>query len=225
MSELTRPARTNGQLTLTRGHLYAFGAMSLTLAILAFFVGLQVGRGPAVPTQGPVVRALLDDEARTGDLETLLMRVESARAPDGLVFPRELPKSAPPLPPVPVEGEVPVEAAPLPPVDPVAAPDAAPQGEATLAPAVVAPSTSDGVPTHGWAIQVAVRNDAADADRLVATLREAKLDAYRVEALVDGRSEHRVRIGGYATEAAATAALPEVRGRAGASTATVAHAP
>lgn len=222
MSELPRPARTNGQLTLTRGHLYAFGAMALTLAILAFFVGLQVGRGPVAPAQGPVVRALLDEEARTGDLETLLMRVESSRAPEGLVFPRELPTSAPPLPPLPAEGEEPV--AP-PPVDPVVAPDAAPEGEATLAPSVAAPSTSDAVPTHGWAIQVAVRADAADADRLVATLREAELDAYRVEALVDGRSEHRVRVGGYATEAAATAALPEVRGRAGASTATVAHAP
>lgn len=92
-------------------------------------------------------------------------------------------------------------------------------------PAPVVPGVSDGAPTSGWAIQVAARADETDAQRLVETLRQAGLQAYRVVALVDGKPEQRVRIGGYSTEAAARAALTEVQARSGSAEATVVTAP
>lgn len=221
--------RTNGTLPITRAHLFALGAMSLTMAVLSFFIGLKLGQHDAPPSEGPVVKALLDEEARTGNLEALLMKVEAAQAQERLVFPEELAKSAPPLPPLPdpdappVDPTAVVEAAPKP--DPIVQPEVAPVSHAELAGDKRPSSASDEVPKSGWAIQVADRADAQDAERLVATLRTAGLAAYRVEALVDGHPEHRVRVGGYSSQDAAKAALVEVGGRAGASDASVVHAP
>lgn len=91
--------------------------------------------------------------------------------------------------------------------------------------ALVVPSASDGVPTSGFAIEVFVRPDETDAQRLVDTLRAAGLAAYRVAAMVDGKAEHRVKVGGYASEEAAKAALAEVQARAGAPEASVGPVP
>lgn len=223
MPELPRPPRATGQLPLTKAHLFAMGALSLAMSALTFFIGLQLGRGTTPTEEAPQVVALLDEEARTGDLETLLMRVEASRPAETLVFPEVLPKSAPPLPPLPQEGEEPPPAPPPP--DPVVMPADPPTGTAELPPGAGTPAASDGVPTTGWSIQVGTRADPTEARQVVETLRAAGLDAYHVSALVDGRAEHRVRVGGYASESAATAALPEIRGRAGTSTATVTHAP
>lgn len=216
----------NGALPITRAHLLALGAMSLTMAVLSFFIGLTLGQHAAPPTEGPVVKALLDEEARTGNLEALLMRVEAAQAQERLVFPEELAKSAPPLPPLPdPDAEAPEVAPVLPPVDPIVQPSAPPISHAELAGAPREVATSDEVPASGWAIQVGEREDVADAERLVVTLRTAGLAAYHVEALVDGHARHRVRVGGYASQEAAKAALIEVGGRAGATDATITQAP
>jgi cell division septation protein DedD len=165
----------------------------LSLAVLAFFVGMQVGKTQAPPAPAaPPVAPLVSDEARTGDLEVLLARVEQAgNRHDPLAFPGELPKTD--VPPPPVDPAAPPVEAP-PPVDPF--PDAPREGSATVAAGASASVAVDGVPAGGWAIQVASRDTEADAQALVETLRAAGLAAYRVVALVDGKSAWRVRVRG-----------------------------
>jgi cell division septation protein DedD len=219
--DASRP-RADRQLQLTRNHLFALGAVSLSLAVLAFFVGMQVGKTQAPPAPAlPPVAPLVGEEARTGDLEVLLAKVEQANKPnDPLAFPGELPKTD--APPAPVDPTAAVVEAP-PPVDPF--PDAPREGSATVAAGMSASAVVDGVPSGGWAIQVGTRDVEADAQALVETLRAAGLDAYRVVALVDGKPTWRVRVGGYASKDGTTAALAEVSGRAGAGDATVTPAP
>lgn len=222
--------RTNGTLPITRAHLFALGAMSLTMAVLSFFIGLKLGQHDVPMSEGPVVKALLDEEARTGNLEALLMRVEATQTQERLVFPEELTKSAPPLPPLPdpdapaADPTLVVAAAP-PAAPPIVQPDSPPVSHAELAGGERVIAASEAVPTTGWAIQVGERAQEQEAERLVATLRTAGLEAYHVEVLVDGTPTHRVRVGGYGSQEAAKAALVEVSGRAGAPDATVIKAP
>jgi cell division septation protein DedD len=220
--DASRP-QPDRQLQLTRNHLFALGAVSLSLAVLAFFVGMQVGKTRAPPVSStPPVAPLVSEEARTGNLEVLLAKVEQAGSkPDPLAFPGELPKTD--APPAPVDPLAPPAVAPATPADPF--PDGAREGAATIPAGPSAVSTADGVPAGGWAIQVHTRGDAADAQALVETIRAAGLPAYRVEALVEGRSTWRVRVGGFASKEAATSALGEVSGRAGSADAAVTPAP
>lgn len=179
------PPRPDRPLAITRAHLFALAALSIAMAVLAFFVGVQLGRREAVVEPAPAgttaIAPLVGEDVRSGDLEVLLTRVEAAQGAS-LTFPSVLPRS-----------ELPV--------------------------------ASDGVPTDGWAIEVASRRTAGEAQQLVETLRAADLAAYRLAVLVDGKPEHRVRIGGYGSEASAVAAIPEVKSRAGADHASVAPAP
>ncbi len=176
------PPRPDRALALSRAHLFALAALALSMSVLTFFIGVQLGRKdvPAAPVAAQ--KPLIPDEVRSGDLEVLLTRVEQARGDPSLLFPADLPRSE-------------------------------------------LPSSSDNVPHTGYAIGVAVEPTAADAQRVVDTLRAAGLAAYRVAALVDGVPEHRVKVGGYATEESAVAAIPEVKSRAGTDHATVAAAP
>lgn len=225
------PARPNGPLAVTKGHLYALGALSFAMSALTFFIGLQMGRGGASPAQAPVVSALLDEEARTGKLETLLMRVEATHSEAKLIFPTELPKSAPPMAPLvepdPAGALVDAAAAAEPVVPPpsILPPAPAPEGSANLASTRPGPSASDALPDGGWAVQVATRENVDEAERLVQTLRATGLAAYRLEALVEGKPEHRIRVSGYSSQDAATAALSDVRTLAGVNSATVTKAP
>jgi len=181
------PPRPDRPLAITRGHLFALAALSIAMAVLAFFIGVQLGRrqvdvAPAPGASGAAaVAPLVGEDVRSGDLEVLLTRVEATQGVS-LSFPTALPRS-----------ELPV--------------------------------TSDGVPSRGWSIEIGSRRTADDAQQLVDTLRAADLPAYRLAVLVDGKPEHRVRIGGYASEEHAVAAIPEVKSRAGADRATVAPAP
>ncbi len=176
------PPRPDRALAMSRAHLFALAALAMSMSVLTFFIGVQLGRKevPAAPTaaQAPLIR----DDVRSGDLEVLLTRVEQARGDPTLTFPGDLPRSE-------------------------------------------LPSSSDAVPHSGYAIEVAAEPTAADAQRLVETLRAAGLAAYRVAALVDGRPEHRVKVGGYTTEESAVAAIPEVKSRAGTEHASVSAAP
>lgn len=169
------------QLSLTRGHLFALGVLSVALASLTFFIGVEVGRQDVPDAPPPAQAGLVAEDVKSGDLEVLLAKVDEHRDAS-LGFPHEL-----------------------------------------VAPVIA--STSDAVPTSGFAIQVAEGDDVARAQRLVETLRAANMPAYRVAAIVDGKTLHRVRIGGYSSEAAATAARGEIAGRAGAAEASVVAAP
>ncbi len=221
MQDSPRPRATN-QLPLTRNHLYAMGALSLALALLAFFVGFSLGRGKAAAPPPAPASTFVPEEVRTGDLEVLLAKVEQANAGDAaLGFPAELPRTEPPPPPVDPTAP-PVE--PTPPPNPFPA-ESRPGTAALGGPPVATPTVDEGVPTSGWAVEVAEHTSEADASRYVETLRAAGLEAYRVVALVGGKTVWRVRIGGYSSKDAATAAVPAVASKAGASSATVTPAP
>lgn len=215
------------QVPLSRNHLYALGALSLALAVLAFFVGFQAGRGQVRAPAAPAVARFVSDEVASGDLEVLLARVEQATVGDApLDFPSELPRTEVPVaaPPPVGDGEIVAEVVKPPPVNPF--PTEARPGSASLvadAPKV-APSRGD-IPTTGWSIQVGEQAAEADADRQVATLQAAGLPAYKVVALMDGAAVWRIRIGGFASKDNATASLASVSSKAGAANATVTRAP
>ena len=221
--------RANHQLPLTRNHLYALGALALSSAVLAFFVGFSLGRaGGTVGAEPVVMTRLVTEEARTGDLEVLLARVEESSGTEMTMgFPAELPRTeVPPPPPVPLaEGET------APPVEPVSAPPApfpaeSRPGAASLgATAGVAPDATGNIPTTGWSIQVSEHASEADALQEVASLSAADMPAYSVVALVEGKVRWRVRIGGYANKDAANAAIPAVVAKAGVPSASATMAP
>lgn len=233
MKDSMRPAGPHKagatNLPLTRNHLYALGALSLALALLSFFVGFQTGRGQVIASPTPTVTRFVPNEVATGDLEVLLARVEQATVGDTtLGFPAELPRTdVPPVVVAPVlgEGGVLVEP-PVPPPEPNPFPVEARPGGASLAPGEpeVVPSTTD-LPTSPWAIQVGEQAVESDADRHVETLQAAGLAAYKVVALVGGKTMWRVRIGGYSSKDAATAALSGVSSKAGVAEPTVTRAP
>lgn len=219
-------ARSDRELVLTRGHLFALGALSLALAVLAFFVGLQLGRNEAPVAAVALADPLVREEVRSGDLEVLLGRVEAASRPAAaLTFPAELPRTeAPPVAPDPAE---PIEAvaAVAPPPDPFPGDPPRP-GSAAIEGVDGAPALpAQEIPKGAWAVQVASRPDEADAAVLVDTLRAAGLAAYRVPALVDGVALWRVRVGGYASKDSAAANLSEVAARSGSTEAVVTQAP
>lgn len=168
-------------IQLSRGHLFALGAMSVALAVLTFFLGYTVAerRRPANELP-PELEPLTAEEVRAGTLESLLARVSDQQRAD-LAFPGELEQA----------GNV----------------------------------SEGGVPTGGWAIQVAEYPDADSAERLVAELRAAELPAYRAAALVDGHKVQRVRVSGYGTRDAALRELESVATRSGAAAPAVVPAP
>jgi hypothetical protein len=174
----------DNQIQLSRGHLFALGAMSVALAALSFFLGFTVAeRVRAVPGgSAPAgVAPLVSAEVREGTLETLLARV-ATQEPQDLAFPGEL-------------------------------------GSASLN------VSEDGVPTGGWAIQLAEHPDAAGADAQVAQLRAAGVQAYRVAGRVDGKRVERVRVAGYGSREAALAEMESVGTRLGSAAPSVVPAP
>lgn len=82
-------------IPLTRGHLYALGAMSMALGFLAFFVGLAVGqRAPETPPAEARILPLVAAEVESGSLEALLARVSEVQGA-ALSFPSELGATGP----------------------------------------------------------------------------------------------------------------------------------
>jgi cell division septation protein DedD len=190
-------SRAHRQIWITRSHLVALGLATCCIALLAFLVGLQVGRTQAaaaeVVAEAPL--PLTPDVSKEKALEALLREVEVARSSVGpavgsgpnhaeLTFPELL---------------EPVEPALTLPQDTVAEPTrsavAAPPGDAPAAPTPAA--EPEAAPTSGWSVQIASHPSAAEADAMLEDLKAAGHDAYRVAALVDGQTWYRVRIGGF----------------------------
>lgn len=202
MAEHTR-SRAQPQIWITRSHLMALGVATCCIALLAFLVGLQVGRSQAASAEvlADAPLPLTPDADHEESLEALLREVEYARSavgPGGV-----LASDAPPDLSFPGLLE---------PVDPVLSlPKQASAGVgATLvvgdpetAPAAPAAPAAVERPGGGWAVQIASYPTAEEADASVAALAEAGHKAYRVAALVDGQTWFRVRIGGFQTKAAA----------------------
>jgi cell division septation protein DedD len=187
------PPRVRGEdsIWLTRAQLTALGIMSISTAILAFFIGLELGQRkvpePVVITQEI---GLIPAEVESDALVELLEKVEQAAAkaaPEAgvLSFPTALTEPtvsvALPAPPAPGEGEellvAPGEAAAAPPREEI-------------------PSA----PSAGYALQIATVESAEEATALVEGAVTAGLKAFSVAALDGGKTQWHVRVGPYADE-------------------------
>jgi DedD protein len=185
------------EIWITKGHLAALGTATLAIALLAFFVGVQVGRNQAETPALADNPTILPDLDREDALEALLREVESAQAAaPPLAFPETLTEgNAPEVPEAPEEEEVPTDIRPAP--------------EATQTPPPDPPKSAP-VPASGWAVQIASYESASDADARVAKLQERDLKAYRVAALIRGQNWYRVKVGPYSSKDAAADARTEL---------------
>ena len=209
-------SRSSRQIWITKGHLAALGVTTFFIAVLAFLVGLQIGKKTsytgekeALASASPV--PLVPDASEEAALEALLREVEFAQAtmsptgelsmePEGLAFADAL-------------SEDPTRLG----TDMAAIDDS----ETTVSPSAgleiepPPPITNEDAkpPTSGWAVQVAAYPLVTEADAKVEALRNQDLAAYRVAAVVDGKNWYRVRIGGFESEKDAYTALKELRVR------------
>ena len=185
------------EIWITRGHLAALGAATLAIALLAFFVGVQVGRSQADAPTLADASTVLPDPNREDALEALLREVESAQAAaPPLAFPETLNDGEPPpVPPAPDSEAVPTEVRPAP--------------EATQTPPPDPPKSAP-VPSSGWSVQIASYESATDADARVSKLQERELKAYRVAALIRGQNWYRVKVGPYPDKDAAAKARTDL---------------
>ena len=185
------------EIWITKGHLAALGTATLAIALLAFFVGIQVGRSQVETPITESGDSLLPNPQREDALEALLREVESAQAAaPPLAFPETLSEGTPPEAPEPPEEEpVETEVRPAPEVKQEPPPD---------------PPKSAPAPKSGWSVQIASYENAADADARVAKLQERKLKAYRVAALIRGKNWYRVKVGSYPTKDAAAKARTDL---------------
>ena len=244
--------------SVTRIQLYGMVA----LALLIWFASFQLGRyfehvfvldtpacedaeatagatSPAAPGAPAVVpvQPILPDEARTGQLEALLARVElrdKAGASDAGDLRRAL--EAKPIPLgvgpdgvmiEPERGVYNMKILPATPPPPDPFPDAPRTAGGSIASGqgVAAPASLGKVPGDGWAVEVGSTPTEAEARTRVEALTEAGLSAYALPSLVASQVSWRVRVGGFPDKDAAGGALASVRARAGAGSATVVHAP
>ena len=221
-------SKNSRQIWITRSHLAALGVTTFLIATLAFLVGMQLGQtnngtAPDDTLASNSPTPLVPDAAEEEALEALLREVEYAQStlaptgelvtePAGLDFPVALEEDASRLgTDIVIGNAIETTVEPGPNVN-IETPDPT---------AVDAPSA----PSSGWAVQVAAYPNANEADTQVTGLVAMDIPAYRVAALVDGRTWYRVRIGGYETEEQALVGRNELRVRLGQPELLIASAP
>jgi cell division septation protein DedD len=197
------------QFWITTPQLAALGVISLSLAALAFFLGLMVGRGQStVGTEAGAENSalplgLISSEMEADSITELLARVEQAAAEHmPLEFPQALTEEE-------LQVRLPVEA---PPEEAPVAIVAADEGSQPERPDPLPSAEEDasGPPTEGWAVQVASFPRSVEAEDRLSALRAAGHSAYLVHALVKGQTWYRVRIGPYASPADAAEAKKQL---------------
>ncbi len=209
MPELSR-VRPESEAALTRSRLWVLVGVSVCMSITTFILGFQVGRQDVPAAAMPPRDALISEEVRTGNLEVLLQKVSATEKEAHLDFPAELAVSpAPAVEPLLGPDGLPLPVEPPAPVAPVLVAGPPKEGAATVQ-ALGGTDLLGVAPTSGFAVQVAV-TDTEHARAVMAQLADQGVDAYAVDAIVDGQPERRVRVGGYASEAAAAAAMPDLQ--------------
>ena len=189
------------EIWITRGHLVALGTATFFIALLAFFIGIQVGHSQSEAPEVSDQAALLPDANRQDALEALLREGEAAEAnATPMAFNQTLTQDNAPPPPVEAEAEETTHTE-VPASTPPSAPPAAP-ADAPL-------------PQSGWSIQVASYDTIKDADSRVKQLKSQGLKGYRVGALIRGKKWYRVRVGSYPNKAAAETARQRLLGSLG----------
>lgn len=186
---------------LSRGHVAALGLGTFFFGVLAFLVGLQLGRtGTAEAPQALAAPAgftpAIDDIT---ELDQLLREVELARSA---------------LPPQVATDELPLRfpsALTAGPEPTVPSAESQPDGETTAAApgdeGPARPANPPALPGSGWSVQVATTPTLSEAEMLVERLQEDWPEAHAVAVLIDGRSYYRVRVGGFPDQGSAQAEL------------------
>lgn len=219
MRDLER-IRGEREIWITRGHLYALGATTISVSVLTFVLGFVMGRQePAPPAQDPPSAALISTEVETDALDDLLARVEAAASsePPGevLTYPEGLAEQpAPDGPPTPSE----------PPSAPPTEEVLVQPGRDTPTPPTGAPSDGP-VPEGGWAVQLASFTTEQEARARMEQYQELGLEPYRTTAVVDGITRYRVRVGGFDSREAAGESLEALKRQTGVHDAIVVAAP
>ena len=123
--------QNNREIWITRGHLAALGTATLAIALLAFFVGIQVGRSQVDTPSTATTETLLPNAEREDALEALLREVEAAQAAaPPLAFPETLAEGGSAEVPEPEKAEV-VETT----IEPAPEPEPTPPEHADASPA------------------------------------------------------------------------------------------
>ena len=208
--------RGEREIWITRGHLWALAVTTLCIGLLSFFVGLLVGRSEWLrPEPAQDNTALVSPALEVDALDEFLARVEEAATKDApeevLTFPGMLPGGE-------VE-EPPEEHIDDPPLQTIVKP-----GREQPVPPVKTPVTST-LPKGGWAIQVGSYTTEGEADARMEEVSARGVECYKVSAVVDGITRHRLRVGGFRTRQDATDALGSISDKAGAPDAIVVRAP
>ncbi len=196
------------QFWITTPQLAALGIISLSLAALAFFLGLMVGRSQASPEgegsgSAQFTVGLISSEMEDDSITELLARVEQAAselAP--LEFPQALIEDD-------LQVRLPVETPKKEEPIAVVAADEGTQPEMPI-PVDLVEEEAPVPPAQGWAVQVASFPRPEEAEERLLALRAAGHSAYLVHALVKGQTWYRVRIGPYASTAKAGQARVEL---------------
>lgn len=204
-------SRERDQIWITRSHLLALGVATLCIALLAFFLGLKLGRAGSGPEAAAAPPPLTADADRQAELEAVLRQAARAKPAEDFSFPKDLPADG-------VTAPGPEQASPE---DASTTTVAPPVGQAIQS----ADAPVGKIPNGGWSVQIGVYATPTAADARMAELEQASLQPYRVAALVDGTNSWRVRLGGYKDRAEAEAALPELQKQLGLSDLSVAPAP
>jgi cell division septation protein DedD len=193
----------------------ALGVITVSLALLAFFLGVMVGRGDG-SSEGvaPSSQALVGADVQDDTITELLAKVEqaasrrTARAAE-FSFPEELVASVPSVE-VPKPATVSLQAVNV--VSPDPGPPPAPDEvvEPESGEAAEAKEDRPSAPTRGWAIQVASYTNLGEADIRVSELESQGHGAWHVQGFAKGLNRYRVRIGPFLSEGEAEAALEKV---------------
>ena len=192
-----------GEFWISTHQIASLSVMALALTVLAFFIGIFVGRGQAnstavVTSDSTTASAasLIGPDVENDTLTELLARVEAAAATRAdtiapatpLRFSEELvaEELVVEIPEVVEEEEVEVEVLPAAMPDP---PEVESEVDRLLANA----------PTEGWAVQVG-SNPSLDAAMLrQEELQDMGIETYVVAALVGGNTWYRIRVGPFAS--------------------------
>lgn len=216
-----RKVREESLLRLTYPQFFALLGLAAVSLVLSGLLGYYFGRGATAAEQAAVLPAapLVPEDVETESVATLLALAaekNGAEAPVRLDYDQLLPRSPEGLPQMLRKGaeaevapadSVPREVEPAQVVSDEAA--SAPASVAAVPPAEAAVEAAPAPPTApppkvdpaqapgGFTIQVNSFQSPSQAQAVVDELKRQGFEAYRIQADVNGRTWHRVRVGSY----------------------------
>jgi DedD protein len=223
MRDVNPRSRERLDISLDGRQIASVAVAAIVLLGVVFVLGLNVGKQLAraevrPPSSGDALAALDQAPANTG----APVRNEALTYHDRLV--KERPAAGPAEPARPQAESAPA-ASPPPAQPPPPATEQAPAAEpppqtapapasADPAPTTAQPPPERAAPAGDWCVQLGAANDRAESERLAAKFERF---APRIEtAVVQGKTWHRVRVGAFASRAAAEKYLKDLSRETGA---------